>query len=351
MKHTTKIAFSIILMILVIPALALAGSATLHWQANTEPDLAGYRIYYGTSSRSYGPYISVDKNTTSYTINNLTEGQTYYFALTAVDTSGNESGYSQEVSKVISSSSSASDSSILVLQYLTHIYQEVLGRDPDQSGLEWWANHILTGRMSAKEVAEGFISSDEFRGRNVTNSEFVNILYRAFLEREPDSSGYNFWLAQLENGKGRQNLLNDFLASHEFAIVCHKYRIRPYRPGENIAAQVLAFITHLYAECLGRNPDQPGLSWWTQLLLSRSMTAGEVARGFVFSEEFKRRNTTDEQFVSILYKALLGREPDSSGYNFWLNKIRSGWSRKQVLDGFLRSSEFASVCQSYDLSP
>ena len=101
MKHATKIICYIFLFVIGIPALALAGSATLHWQANTEPDLAGYRIYYGTSSRSYGPYIPVDKNTTSYTINNLTEGQTYYFALTAVDTSGNESGYSQEVSKTI----------------------------------------------------------------------------------------------------------------------------------------------------------------------------------------------------------------------------------------------------------
>jgi len=105
MKHATKIICYIFLFVIGIPALALAGSATLHWQANTEPDLAGYRIYYGTSSRSYGPYIPVDKNTTSYTINNLTEGQTYYFALTAVDTSGNESGYSQEVSKSIASTS------------------------------------------------------------------------------------------------------------------------------------------------------------------------------------------------------------------------------------------------------
>ena len=104
MKSTTKLFCSIFLLVFGIPALALAGSATLHWQANTESDLAGYRIYYGTSSRSYGVYIPVDKNTTSYTINNLTEGQTYYFALTAVDTSGNESGFSEEVSKSISPS-------------------------------------------------------------------------------------------------------------------------------------------------------------------------------------------------------------------------------------------------------
>jgi len=119
MKSTTKLICSIFLLIFGIPALALAGSATLHWQANTESDLAGYRIYYGTSSRSYGPYIPVDKNTTSYTINNLTEGQTYYFALTAVDTSGNESGYSQEVSKSIpESDQQPSQNEVIVLSSL-----------------------------------------------------------------------------------------------------------------------------------------------------------------------------------------------------------------------------------------
>ena len=100
MRQVAKFSL-IIFIIFAIPGLAIAGSATLHWQPNTESDLAGYRIYYGTSSRSYGSYISVGKNTTSYTINNLTEGQTYYFALTGVDTSGNESGYSTEVSKTI----------------------------------------------------------------------------------------------------------------------------------------------------------------------------------------------------------------------------------------------------------
>ena len=84
----------------LIPSLVFAGSATVRWQANTEPDLQEYRVYTGTSSRTYGTPVPVGK-VTSYTINDLEEGITYYFAVTAVDTSGNESGFSQEVSKTI----------------------------------------------------------------------------------------------------------------------------------------------------------------------------------------------------------------------------------------------------------
>jgi hypothetical protein len=78
----------------------ISGTATLSWDANTDPDLAGYNVYMGTQPGVYGAPISIG-NTTSYTVGNLTGGRTYYFSLTAVDTSGNESLHSSEVSKSV----------------------------------------------------------------------------------------------------------------------------------------------------------------------------------------------------------------------------------------------------------
>ena len=63
-------------------------------------DLAGYKIYYGTSSGNYRQNVNAN-NVTTYTVPNLTDGLTYYFAVTAYDTSMNESGYSNEVMRVI----------------------------------------------------------------------------------------------------------------------------------------------------------------------------------------------------------------------------------------------------------
>jgi hypothetical protein len=91
---------------LTVTAPAAMGSATLTWSApttNTDgtplTDLAGYKIHYGTSAGSYTKTIDVG-NVTTYTVNNLTSG-TYYFAVTAYDTSGNESSYSNEAYKTI----------------------------------------------------------------------------------------------------------------------------------------------------------------------------------------------------------------------------------------------------------
>lgn len=77
---------------------ALAANADLSWSANTETDLAGYKVYYGTSSRSYGAPVDVG-NRTTFTATGLSEGQTYYFAVTAYNAAGSESGLSTEVSK------------------------------------------------------------------------------------------------------------------------------------------------------------------------------------------------------------------------------------------------------------
>lgn len=86
-----------IILILSWTASAIAADAILSWDANTESNLAGYKVYYGTSSGNYGAPADVG-NQTSFTVTGLT-GPTYYFAVTAYDTSGVESGYSNEVSK------------------------------------------------------------------------------------------------------------------------------------------------------------------------------------------------------------------------------------------------------------
>jgi hypothetical protein len=101
------IIFLAVFMTLTSAQCAWAGSVTLSWQPNTEPDLSGYSIYGGTSSSEYTDAINVGLTSSpaspSYTINDLPEGQTYYFAVAAYDTFGNQSNFSNEVSKYIPS--------------------------------------------------------------------------------------------------------------------------------------------------------------------------------------------------------------------------------------------------------
>jgi hypothetical protein len=69
---------------------------SLIWDANSEPDLAGYRLHYGIASGDYSSVVDVG-NQTTYTITGLDPAETYYIAATAYSLSGLESGYSNEV--------------------------------------------------------------------------------------------------------------------------------------------------------------------------------------------------------------------------------------------------------------
>lgn len=82
-------------------------SITLAWDANSETDLDGYRVYYRKQGQSSyqqpkGLGIDVDKaSMPEYEVMGLTVGETYYFTVTAYDLMGNESGYATEISAVV----------------------------------------------------------------------------------------------------------------------------------------------------------------------------------------------------------------------------------------------------------
>ena len=79
----------------------------VNWVAPTEnvdgtplTDLASYRIYYGLFSRSYTDQVAVNNSAaTSFSV--AVPGGTYYVAMTAIDGEGNESGYSNEIQRVV----------------------------------------------------------------------------------------------------------------------------------------------------------------------------------------------------------------------------------------------------------
>jgi uncharacterized protein YqjF (DUF2071 family) len=83
--------------LLAIPLAWGSSSVTLAWDPNTEFNLAGYKVYYGVASGVYTNSVDVG-NVTTNRVTGLAQGVTYYFAITAYNTSGQESDYSAEIS-------------------------------------------------------------------------------------------------------------------------------------------------------------------------------------------------------------------------------------------------------------
>ena len=72
---------------------ALAGQASLAWNASASTNVTGYKVHYGMASASYATHVDVG-NSLSATVPTLTPGATYYFAVTAYNSAG-ESGLSK----------------------------------------------------------------------------------------------------------------------------------------------------------------------------------------------------------------------------------------------------------------
>ena len=89
--------FFLVLLILTCPSgRAMAADITLAWDHNSEPDLAGYKLYLGNSPRNYPQVIDLGL-TTQFTIRDLIDGVVYFFTLTAYNQKGFESSFSNEV--------------------------------------------------------------------------------------------------------------------------------------------------------------------------------------------------------------------------------------------------------------
>ena len=94
---------------LLVPA-AHAGQVNVAWDANPEPEVAGYKIYYGTSPGSYTASLDAG-NATSILISGLQDGATYFFSAVAYDASNNESGFSNEIAYAVPAGAAAAGES------------------------------------------------------------------------------------------------------------------------------------------------------------------------------------------------------------------------------------------------
>ena len=225
--------------------------------------------------------------------------------------------------------------------FVARLYENVLGRTPDAKGLAAWVSQLTSGANGGEEVAKGFIFSSEYTKKNTSNDAFVEMLYATLLNRKSDATGKKAWVAQLNSGVSREEIVEGFIHSNEFIGICGEYGI--------FTTAAEAFAARLYTECLGRSYDKKGLKAWADLLHSRKIGGGEAAKGFFFSDEFQNLKLDNKEFVTRCYRTFLNREPDAQGLANWMNVLAQSNDRASVLDGFIGSSEYAKLCVSYGI--
>ncbi len=317
---------------------SISGSGTnrtLHWNAPTG-DVSGYRVERSFNNGSW----DFLKNTTSRsTALALNSNGTYKFRVHAYNSSGASAfATSPTVTKSTTTTTPTTPSAPSYVRQvpldgqISRLYKAYFLRFPDKDGFTYWRTQRASG-MSLEAISQSFANSPEFKQRygNLTNTAFVNLIYKNVLNRTPDNTGKTHWTNQLNKGTTRGQVMTGFSESPEYITKTKTVAPNTTQQGE---------ISRLYKAYFLRAPDSAGLTYWLGVRETSSLET--ISQSFANSPEFKQRygNLTNTAFVNLIYKNVLNRTPDNTGKTHWTNQLNKGTTRGQVMTGFSESPEY-----------
>ena len=109
------------------------------------------------------------------------------------------------------------------------------------------------------------------------------------------------------------------------------------------------FVKRLYRLILGRTAAQKEVDYWKDLMESGQKTGVEVAYGFIFSQEYINKNVNSNDYITVLYRTMMGRYPGDSEITYWREFLESGFTRYKIFAGFANSVEFLDICNQYGI--
>ena len=197
-------------------------------------------------------------------------------------------------------------------------------------------------------LAKLFLNSEEYIGKHKTNSEYIIDLYEAFFNRTPSNNEIAYWCGFLEDNLSRNVIMNYFVYSNEFEIFMEDtYGVGTNREECNLINDFYrGFMNRLpdsggfngwlslmrEAQCKGAGAVKD---------LSHSMVLG-----FITSPEYINKNRSNREYVEDLYNGILRRGAMAPEFDYWVDFLVAGtYSRKELLVFFTASIEFQGRVQ------
>jgi subtilisin family serine protease len=285
-----------------VTAQARNAGALVSWSAAAAN---GSPVSRYTVTASPGGATATTTGATSVLVPGLANGTGYSFTVTATNWVG--TGAASAPSGVV-----VPDTTDPVERYVTKVYADLFGRQPDSSGLTSWAGSLRQGTAYGA-VANSITYSREFR------SGLINGSYQRYLGRSADAAGLNGWLTEMDRGMHIEGMQAGFIASPEF-----------YAQAGGDPRQ---WVANLYLTVLGRPAGAAEIDAWTARLAQGASRQG-VAIGFLYSREHLT------EVVNGYYVDLLRRSIDPSGARSWVDAIQAGARDEEIIAGIVSSAEY-----------
>jgi hypothetical protein len=251
---------------------------------------------------------------------------------------------------------------------VAYAYCLTLGRDPDGAGSDSWSAELKDGKP-IEQILTAMLLSDEFTRRQnanaLSNREYVGLIHRLLLGT-PSETAMAGHLSELDGGSSRAAFLEKVLASEAFRLRHPALfaKLGPARPRIVASSSEVPEVDRhcdmgamnrplqfergqvIYSYCLvlGRWPDGIGLASWSRerrngLTLEKFLI--ELLKSHEFSQRYKIDTLGNAQFVTLVYRLLLNRDPDTGGLNEYVTLLDSGkMSRPDIFAAIVASDEF-----------
>lgn len=195
--------------------------------------------------------------------------------------------------------------------FVAALYESILQRPADASGLAFFSNQLAIGASPADVVFRLWHSEEHFGLE-------VDQYYQQYLGRAADAAGRQFWVAGLVSGLTEEVVQTSLLSSVEYQ------QLNPLVP---------SFVTAIYDDVLERPADTDGQLYWSNQLQTSASSVSQMINSFIGSTE------AHKLWVGTLYSDLLERQPDSTGESAWVDLLDQG-----VVDyGFIAQTFLAST--------
>lgn len=240
--------------------------------------------------------------------------------------------------------------------FVKHLYSSVFNKNMTTEQVSNIADNLVAGKITASGVMKAFFESDNIKNLKLSDEEFVKRLGKACFNQDLPSDKVTEYTNKLSSGTNRNELLKEFLTKTDFQNLCNTYGLTKgtYTPGKMTSTETLAdeFVINVHKAVFGE--DSQVLSVYTNGLVNGNSTAASVIQDYIESANFKTKITTenisDEQYVKILFKAVLQRDPSSAELSEYVAKLDSS-NKITILEDMFNSKEFTVLCNKYYLTP
>jgi hypothetical protein len=260
--------------------------------------------------------------------------------------------------------------------YVGSLYNNILGRQADPSGQQYWENQLNTGATTTQDMLNNFAGSQEYQNLYKSDpTKAVSGLYQAALDRTPEAEGLKYWTGQAQQGMNPNQIASQFASSPEFQnrnAIFNSYLnytgeapgAEQYASAQKALAQgktlsdvtgeisqspkaIQNLVGTAYQGLLGRKADPQGMQYWTDILNSGKATPQDLFNAMASSTE--GLNYANEQTLNGLFMNTMGRAPKQEEQNKYLPDMAQNKITQDQLQQLLAKDPEAQNFQNQQL--